>query len=108
MTEDNKSGIRSLVGRKMEKNTKFLGMDIKIKKLLVSEVLEIQRKARTLKSDEVSETDGLDLLKMVIRLGAEGGTDMTDEEFSQCPIDELSNLSDAIMQFSGLGKDQGK
>jgi len=99
------TGIKSFVGRKMEKSIKFMGQDLKIKKLLVSEVLEIQAKAKVV---EKEESEGLDLLKLVIRSAAEGGQDLTDEDFNQFPIDELSKLSEEIMRFSGLGKEAAK
>jgi len=108
ISEENKMstvGIKGLVGRKMEKTVKFMGQDLKINKLLVSEVLDIQQKAKNI---EKEDTDGLEILKTVIRAAAEGGKDLTDEDFNGFPIDELSKLSEAIMQHSGLGKDQGK
>ena len=42
------SGIKGLVGRKMTKSVKFMGEDIKISKLSVSEVLAIQEKAKNI------------------------------------------------------------
>lgn len=100
-------GIRSLVGRKMTKSVKFLNEEIKISKLSVSEVLEIQEKA---KASETEETSGFDLLKRVVRMSAEGANELTDEDFDTFPMDELSKLSNEIMKFSGIGsaEQQGK
>jgi len=105
------TGIKSFVGRNMEKSVKFMGQDLKIKKLLVAEVLAIQAKAKELKLDDnsdKSDSDGLDLLKLVIRSAAENGQALTDEDFQQFPIDELSKLSEEIMRFSGLGNEPKK
>jgi hypothetical protein len=99
------STFRQLASKKMTKPFKFMGEDIKISKLNVSEVLEIQAKAKDLEKDD---SKGFDVLKTVIRASVEGADELTDEEFDQFPMDELSKLSNEIMKFSGLGTDQGK
>jgi hypothetical protein len=99
-------GIKGLVGRKMTKKVKFVGEDVTISKLSVSEVLEIQESA---KKAESSEETGFDLLKKVIRMSVEGATELSDEDFDSFPMDELSKLSSEIMKFSGIaGADSGK
>jgi hypothetical protein len=98
-------GIKGLVGQKMNKSTKFLGSDVKISKLTVAEVVEIQKRAQDIEKDE---TAGLEVLKLVIRSAVEGGDELTDDDFDNFPMDELSRLSNDIMKFSGMGQDQGK
>jgi hypothetical protein len=98
-------GIRNFVGRKMTKKTKFMGEDITISKLSVAEVLEVQAKARGI---EQNEAEGFNVLKTVIRSGVEGGKDLSEEDFENFPLDELSKLSGEIMKFSGIGQEQGK
>lgn len=98
-------GIKSLVGKKITKTFKFMGEDVKISKLSVSEVMGIQERAKNLTEDS---EEGFEILKSVIRAAVEGGSDLSDEDFSTFPMDELSKLSDEIMKFSGLGKEQGK
>jgi hypothetical protein len=98
-------GIKALVGQRMTKTVKFLGGDVKISKLTVSEVLEIQAKAKDAEKDENA---GLELLKTVIRSAVEGGTDLDDSDFDNFPMDELSKLSNEIMKYSGLGQEAGK
>lgn len=95
-------GIKGLVGKKMTKTVKFIGEDVKITKLSVAEVMEIQSKAKTLEGDESS---GLELLKKVIRLAVEGAADLSDQDFESFPMDELSKLSAEIMKFSGISGD---
>lgn len=100
------SGFKSLVGRKMTKSVKFMGEDVKISKLSVSEVLGIQESAKDLGDDENA---GFDLLKKVIRLSVEGASDLSDQDFDTFPMDELSKLSNEIMRFSGIASgDSGK
>lgn len=98
-------GMKSLIGKKMTRNVKFMGEDIKISKLSVSEVLEIQNKAKAI---ENNEQEGFNVLKVVVRAGAEGGQDLSDDDFNNFPLDELSKLSNEIMKFSGIGSEAGK
>lgn len=100
------TGIRSLVNKKMTKSVKFMGEDIKITKLSVSEVLEIQELSK--KVNESDSENGFDILKTVIRSAVEGASELADEDFNNFPLDELSKLSAEIMKFSGLGEDKGK
>lgn len=97
-------GIRGLIGRKMTKSVKFIGEDIKISKLSVSQVLEIQQEAKVSSENET----GFELLKKIIRMSVEGATELTDQDFDTFPMDELSKLSNEIMKFSGIASDQGK
>lgn len=100
-------GIRSLVGRRMTKSIKFVNEDVKISKLSVAEVIEIQDLAKTV--NESSDTkSGLELIKKVIRLSVEGASELTDTDFETFPMDELSKLSNEIMRFSGISGDSGK
>lgn len=105
LKEKDMSGIKGLVGRKMTKTVKFMGEDVKISKLSVSEVMSIQEKAKEVEKDD---TAGLELLQTVIRSAVEGADDLADEDFQTFPMDELSKLSNEIMKFSGIGADQGK
>lgn len=98
------TGIQGLIGRKMSKNVKFLGEDVKINKLSVAQVMDIQAAATA----TAEENQGLELLRKVIRMAVEGAEALTDEDFSGFPMDELSKLSTEIMKFSGIGADAGK
>ncbi len=98
-------GIKGFVGRKMTKTSKFMNEDVKISKLSVSEVMEVQERAKKI---EGNETEGFNVLKIVIRAGVEGGRDLSDEDFENFPLDELSKLSSEIMKFSGIGQEAGK
>jgi len=99
------SGIQGLIGKKMTKSVRFMDADVKISKLSVSEVLEIQEKAKAIEQDE---KEGFSVLKTVIRSSVEGAATLSDSDFNDFPLDELSKLSNEIMKFSGIGQDQGK
>lgn len=92
-------GMKGLVGRKMTKPTKFMGEDVKMSKLSVAQVVEIQEAAK----NQAEGENGFELLKKVIRMSVEDAADLTDEDFDKFPMDELSKLSEAIMAFSGIG-----
>jgi hypothetical protein len=92
--------MKKLVGKSMTKKTKFLGEEIVIKKLSVAQVMELQAK---FKETENSEDNSMEILKTVIRQSTEDGDQLSDEEFNEFPVEELSNLSAEILKFSGLG-----
>lgn len=97
--------MKNLIGKKMTKPVKFMGEDVKISKLSVAEVLEIQEKSKDITE---SETGGFSVLKTVIRASVEGAADISDDDFAGFPMEELSRLANEIMKFSGIGTDQGK
>jgi len=60
---------------------------------------------------EYEETDGMEsmeILQLVLKSAVDGAEDISDEDFNAFPLDELSNLSTAIMEFSGVGGKKGK
>jgi len=97
--------FKDLVGKKMTKSVKFMGEDIKISKLSVAEVKDIQAKA---KAAEGGEDEGFETLKTVIRSAVADASEISDDDFNNFPIDELSKLSTEIMKFSGIGGETGK
>lgn len=101
------AGIKALVGKRMTKKVKFLDSDVVIEKLSVAQVMEIQEKAKSI-TENADDESGLSLLKYVIRTAVEGGDELTDDDFKEFPMDELSKLSEAVMAFSGMGREQGK
>ena len=107
---EEKKGIMSLVGKKMTKKVKFMGEDVVITKLNVSEVLSIQEKAKELEKDDKGEDtkSGFAVLQTVITSAVEGGEELTEDDFNTFPMDELTKLSNEIMKFSGIGAEVGK
>lgn len=100
-----KTGIQALVGQRMHRTSKFVGTDVKIFKLTVKQVKQVQDLAANQSDDGEG---GLEILRTVIRLAVEGADVLTDADFEEFPIDELSKLSNDIMEWSGIGQDQGK
>lgn len=82
------------------KKVKFIGEDLDIVKLSVSQVMEIQALAKTVK--EGDEASNIDLLLKVVRSGTPEFVEFENDEFMELPMDELASLSNAIMKHSGL------
>ena len=97
------TGLRGLIGRRVNKTISFMDSELEITKLTVGQVTRIQSMAKEAAEDE---SKSLDILKEVIRLSVVGAADFTDDEFSEFPIGELTTLSNEIMSFSGLGNAQ--
>lgn len=96
----NMSGMKSLVGKRNTKIVKFLEQDLTISKLSLADVTEIQQMSRDRAEDEAN---GLDVIRTVLRKGAEGAGDLTNDELDTFPLDDLNLLSKQILEFSGLG-----
>jgi hypothetical protein len=99
-------GIKDLVGKKMTKEVTFMGEKVKVTKLSVDQVTAIQETAKDI---ETNPDAGFNILKTVIRSAVLDAEDLSDEAFGGFPMDELSNLSQEIMKFSGIaGEKSGK
>ena len=88
-----------MVGRKMSQTVKFMGEPLVITKLSAGQVIEIQGLAA---EQQEGEESGFNLLKRVISFAVESGDQLTDEDFENFPLDELSKLVTEIMKFSGI------
>lgn len=100
------SALKKLVGKTVSKKIKFMNEEVTINKLTVAQVLAVQAKAKELEAS--SDSNGLEVLKAVISASVEDGGDLTDEDYQEFPMDELSKLSQEIMKFSGFGEQAGK
>jgi len=96
------NGIKALVGVRQKKKYKFMDKDLDIQKLSYAEVMEVKLSAEAAQKEGNSEETGFELLKTVIRKGVVGGSELTDDDFTTFPLDELSKLSNQIMVFSGI------
>jgi hypothetical protein len=107
MSEEQSMGaMKKLVGKKVSKDYSFMGSKIKICKLTVDEVLEIQTKAKAQQGKQADDEDPLSLLKDIIRLSAPESHELTEEDFANLPFDELKKLSNEIMSYSGMDTGQ--
>jgi len=91
--------MKHLVGKKLPKKIKFMGEEVTIKKLSISEVLEIQKEYK-----EAEGSQDIGILKTIIRLAVEGASELSDEDIDSFPLDELANLSNEIIKYSGMDK----
>lgn len=92
--------MKHLIGKAITKKVKFMGEDVTVRKLSVSQVLEIQEKSKAAADNDQSS---LGLLQYVIACAVDGAQDLSEEDFSSFPVDELSKLSNEVLSFSGLG-----
>lgn len=99
MSEEKKAN--RFLAAKVTRKADFMGLSIEITKLTVAQVMQIQEKAQVASSED-SEEAGIALINTVLRLGAAELADLSDEELSGMPLDELSKLSNEIMKYSGL------
>lgn len=106
--------ITTLLGKKVSKTVPFLGAHITINKLTVAEVKDVQDaakvaddavKAALANPDDDADVDQLGVLRAIVRAAVEGGTDLTDENFMEWPIEDISKLAKEIMKYSGIGDD---
>jgi len=100
MTTPNISTNR-FIGAKIEKEVSFLGQKVKITKLTVSQILNIQSTAKANEGNE-DPMANLSLVMLVLKEGAKELSTLTDDEFKEFPMEELTSLSNEIMSYSGL------
>ena len=98
--------MKHLVGKVITKKVPFMEDEVEIRKLSVNEVFQVQ-KLVTKSSKSKSEDAQLGLLRDVIRMSVVDAADLTDEDYNTFPIAELSLLTEAVIEFSGIGQDQG-
>jgi hypothetical protein len=91
--------LKSLAAKRITKDIKFMGESITISKLTVQEVMDIQEYVKN-----KPENDGLETLRLIMNFSVEEAKELSDEEFSSFPMDELNKLSAEIMKFSGVGE----
>ena len=98
--------MKHLVGKQITKKVSFMGDEVEVKKLSVNEVFDVQALVKKLNKSK-NEDDQITLLRDVIRIAVLGAADLTDEDFNTFPISELSELTEEILSFSGMGGNEG-
>lgn len=99
------ASIAALAGKRMSKEVTFLNEKVTIFKLSSGQVEDIRAESKRL-TEKPEDTDALGLMRTVIAFGVEGGADISEDDFKNWPIDDVAKLSEAVMEYSGLG--QGK
>lgn len=107
LQEEKKMAENRFVGTKVSKKVKFMGQEIDISKLTISQVMKIQVQAKVLEENG-SEDENLKLLSIVVQEGAKELSELTTEQLYEFPMDELTSLSNEIMKYSGLGNKEAK
>ncbi len=91
--------LKSLAAKRITKEINFMGEKITISKLTVQEVMQIQEHVKN-----KPEGEGLETLRLIMNFAVEDAKELSDEEFSSFPMDELNRLSNEIMKYSGVGE----
>ena len=129
-----KMSIKTLAGKRVTKKVLFLGEEIIIKKLSIADVELIQNTAKAIEAanneyleelkqyeldlakakaddtelpvrpEEPEQQDTFAVLKTILRSATEDGESLTDEDFQNFALDDLTKLSEEIMNFSGVGE----
>lgn len=96
--------MKHLVGKVLTQKVPFMGDEVEVRKLTVSEIFALQDIIVNAGKDEEGQ---MKLLRDVIRMAVVDAEEITDEEFNGFPISELTTLSEQIMSVSGLGSSEG-
>lgn len=96
--------MKHLVGKVQTKKVAFMGDEVEIRKLPVSEILELQEHIQ--KASEAG--DQLGLLRHVLRVAVIGADELTDEDFNTFPPSDLNGLVEEILEFCGLSSKGGE
>jgi len=94
--------MKHLVGKKITEKVEFMEDSVEVRKLTVSEVMKIQELINE-SQNKKSKYDDISLIKDVIRMAVIGAETITDEEFNDFPVGELTTLSSNVMRIAGLG-----
>ena len=92
--------MNNLVGKKLNKTTKFVGEEITITKLPLARVFDIQEKAKAAGADEKAQ---MEIMLFTFQSAVTGAGELTLEDMYSFPLDDLQKLSEEILEFSGLG-----
>lgn len=90
--------MKHLVGKQQTKKIAFMGEEVEIRKLSISEVMNLQT---IIKKNEKSK-DPLQVLRDVLRMAVVDADQLTDEDFNSFPPSDLNELSEAILDYCGL------
>jgi hypothetical protein len=84
-----------------------MGDEVEVKKLTVGEILELQKVINASQKGKQDEEKQMKLLRDILRLAVIGADEISDEEFSNFPLGELSELSQQVVSVSGMGTTEG-
>lgn len=99
--------MKHLVGKEIVKEFDFMGETVTVRKLTVREVLEVQKEINKL-SKSKDELSQVAIIRELLRKTVKGADTMSDEEFDQFPLSELTALVEQAVAFSGMGGEASK
>ena len=107
MTNSNiETKLSRFANRSVTKTTTFLGEDVVIRKLTLGQMLKVQdmNEAMSAKGVEMTQFDYLRLVCNIIQMGCaelEADCNGKPEFLHSMPLDDLRQLGEEIMEFSG-------
>jgi hypothetical protein len=99
--------MKHLVGKEITEEFEFMGDKVTVRKLTVKEVLSVQKEINTL-SKAKDESSQLKIVREILRRTVQGADKMSDEEFDNFPLGELTDLVEKAVGFSGMGGAQAE
>jgi hypothetical protein len=90
--------MKHLVGKPQTKKVEFVGDEVEIKKLSVSQVMELQEIIKK----AAKSKDQLQVLRDILRIAVVGAEEMTNEDFDTFSPVDLNHLAEEILSYCGL------
>lgn len=88
------------------KKVPFMGQEVEIKQLTVKGIKDLQESLDNTK--DATDLGGLKTLSIIFTSTVVGAEDMTEEDFEKFPVSALTELSNEILIFNGLGAQDDK
>ena len=85
------------------KKVPFMGQEVEVKQLTVKGVKDLQESLK-----DADALNALETLGTIFKATVVGAEDMTNEDFEKFPIQPLTDLSNEILKFNGLGAKDDK
>jgi hypothetical protein len=96
--------MKHLVGKIITEKVPFMGEEVEVRKLSVGQVIKVQELTKEFNKKKGSDDASVKLLREVIKLAVVGAEELTDEDFNTFPLEELNQVSEAILALSGVNK----
>lgn len=94
-------------GERKAKSYRFLGTEIEIMPLSVSEVKKFQAAMKQQEEESSDDDDseaGLAAQRDLIRTGVVGAEDLSDEQLDQLPLADITKLANEVLKHAGLSQ----
>mgnify|MGYP000867860485 FL=1 len=98
--------MKHLVGKSMTEEVPFMGDKVKVRKMTVGQIMDMQKLVEK-SNEEASDEAQMKLLCDIIKVAVVDADTLTDEDFAGFPLQELTALSEHVMRVSGLGGVEG-